>query len=211
MQNYYPVLLQLKNRLCVVVGGGKVAARKIHGLLECGADIRVVSRTLSPQLETLFESGRIEYQARDYGHEVLDGAFLVVAATDSPEVNRLVAAHCSDRNIPVNVVDAPELGSFILPAAFRRGPLTVAVSTAGSSPGLARKISRDLESLLDEAYGELLEILADTRRRVLEDIADADRRRRVLTSLADEDLLAVLRAGGREALQERIDQIIGGF
>ncbi len=211
MQAYYPAFLKLDNRLCVVVGGGEVATRKTLALLECHAVVRVVSPLLSPRLAALADAGLIEYLEREYEAGALAGAFLAVAATGSKDVNQNVAAHCAEFNIPVNVVDAPELGSFIAPAAFRRGPLTVAVSTAGSAPAVARSIKRRLEEMLDESYGELLVILADTRRRVLNEVEDPHKRKEIFIALADEELLTVLRDGGKEALHTRIDQIIGGF
>ncbi len=188
-----------------------MATRKTLALLECHAVVRVISPRLSPRLTNLADAGLIEYMANEYEAGALAGAFLAVAATGSKDVNQNVAADCSALNIPVNVVDAPELGSFIAPAAFRRGPLTVAVSTAGSAPALAGSIKRQLEVLFDESYGELLAILADTRRRVQNEVAEPHRRKEIFIALADEELLTVLRDGGKEALHTRINQIIGGF
>ncbi|MBS4022145.1 MAG: bifunctional precorrin-2 dehydrogenase/sirohydrochlorin ferrochelatase [Dethiobacter sp.] len=210
MQTYYPAFLKLNNRLCVVVGGGKVAARKTQALLECGAVVRVVSPSLSPKLAELAVQGLIEHLAQAYTCEVLEGAFLVVAATDSAEVNTLVAKDCEVRNIPANIVNEPQLGSFIVPSTLRRGPLIVAVSTAGASPALARKVRLQLEDIFDESYGELLVILAEARSRVMSEIADAEVRRKIFSALAADDLPGILREQGREALCARINEIIGG-
>jgi precorrin-2 dehydrogenase/sirohydrochlorin ferrochelatase len=210
MDIYYPVFLQLKNKLCVVIGGGEVASRKVDSLLECHASVRVVAPAAVPPLRELAALGRVEYLSVPYTRATLDGAYLAVAATDNPAVNRTVAAHCREQRIPVNVVDAPELCDFILPATIRRGPLTLAVSTGGTAPAVARQIRRELEEKFDDAYGELLTVLGETRIRVLNDIADADRRKHIFTTLARDDLLTLLREKGRPALEDRINELIGG-
>ena len=113
METYYPVFLQLKNKLCVVIGGGEVASRKVASLLECHASVRVVAPQAVSRLQKLADLGRVEYLAAPYTRETLDGAFLAVAATDNPAINRTVATHCGEIRILVNVVDAPELCDFI--------------------------------------------------------------------------------------------------
>lgn len=210
MDIYYPVFLQLKNKLCVIIGGGVVASRKVDSLLECNASVRVVAPEMVPSLRELAALGRVEYLSAPYTRETIAGAFLAVAATDNPAVNRTVAAHCREQHIPVNVVDAPELCDFILPATIRRGPLTLAVSTGGTAPAVARQIRRELEEKFDDAYGELLTVLGETRLRVLKDIADAEQRKHIFTTLAQDDLLTLLRDKGRSALEDRINELIGG-
>jgi precorrin-2 dehydrogenase/sirohydrochlorin ferrochelatase len=205
---YYPVFLQLKNKLCVVIGGGDVAARKTASLIEAGATVRVVSPQLSPELEELVAAGRLEAIRVPYTKESVAGAFLVISATSDPQVNRQVANHCQESGILVNVVDAPMLCDFIVPASFKRGPLTVAVSTGGSLPAMARKIRRKLELDFDEAYGELLTALGQARTRVLRDVPDPKVRKEIFTALAADDLLTTLRQEGRSALEEKITQII---
>ena len=206
--NYYPIFLQLNNKLCVVIGGGDVATRKVTALLESNATVRVISPQLSPELEALSDAGRIEACRHAYTADSLSGAYLVIAATSSPAVNRQAAAHCGANNIPINVVDAPELCDFIVPATVKRGPLTIAVSTGGNLPAMARQIRQKLESEFDEAYGELLTALGEARTRVLRDIDDPIRRKQIFTTLANADLLTTLRQQGRTALELKIEQII---
>ncbi|MCL4462906.1 MAG: bifunctional precorrin-2 dehydrogenase/sirohydrochlorin ferrochelatase [Firmicutes bacterium] len=208
MTNYYPVFLALQGKLCLVVGGGDVAARKVASLLECGAAVRVVSPTLLPELETLTEQGKIAVDRRPYAPDDICGASLVIAATNQPAVNRLVALHCQQRKIPVNVVDAPELCDFLVPATIRRGPLTIAVSTGGTLPSMARKIRRKLEEDFDQNYGLLLAALGSARSRVLEEIADSGRRKRIFSALAAADLLSVVEAEGVAALEKEIERLI---
>ncbi len=211
MEKYYPAFLNIAGKLCVVVGGGAVAVRKVDALLDCGAVVRVVSPKLLPKLQALARTGRLEHLPREYSEDVLAGAFLVIAAASPAEVNRRVAIHCAEKGIPVNVVDAPHLGSFIVPAKIARGPLTLAISTGGAAPALARRLCRQLEEVFDETYGVWLEELAAARARVLTEVADQKRRKAILTALSDEKLLSLLRREGRESLQKSIDQIIGGY
>lgn len=211
MQDYYPAFFRLNGRTCVVVGGGQVAARKVASFLACGAAVRVVDTVLSPALQDLARDGRVEHIVSTFSEDVLEGAYLAVAATSSPEVNRRVAAECTARGIPVNVVDAPGISDFIVPATVRRGALTIAVSTGGSSPALAAGIRRQLEEQFDQAYAELLEALGAARSRVLAEVDDPDRRRAILTTLAEDTalFLEILREGGSSALAARLDSIIG--
>jgi precorrin-2 dehydrogenase/sirohydrochlorin ferrochelatase len=209
-KNYYPVFLQLKNKLSLVVGGGAVAARKVASLLECAAVVRVVSPDISPELEELAQYGHIEVRRRSFEQADIEGASLVIAATNNGEVNRNIAYYCGERNIPVNVVDAPELSNFIVPATIRRGPLTIAVSTGGTMPAIARKIRQSLEGQFDEAYGQLLETLGEVRAQVLRDVPDPQRRKRIFTAFATEDLLSILNKDGHQALQKMIAEIIEG-
>ncbi|MBS3947570.1 MAG: bifunctional precorrin-2 dehydrogenase/sirohydrochlorin ferrochelatase [Dethiobacter sp.] len=208
MTNYYPVFLALQGKLCLVVGGGDVAARKVASLLECAAAVRVVSPTLLPELETLASEGQITVFRRPFASADTDGASLVIAATNQPAVNRLVALDCRQRKIPVNVVDAPELCDFLVPATIRRGPLTIAVSTGGTLPAMARKIRRKLEEDFDQSYGLLLVALGSARSRVLDKIADSGRRKRIFSALAAADLLSVIQAEGVAALEEEIERLI---
>ncbi len=208
MINYYPVFLALQGKSCLVVGGGDVASRKVVSLLECGAAVRVVSPTLSPELVALANAGQISAFCRPFETDDTADASLVIAATNQLAVNRLVALHCRQEKIPVNVVDAPELCDFLVPATIRRGPLTIAVSTGGTLPAMARKIRRKLEEDFDENYGLLLAALGSARSRVLAEIADPGRRKRVFSVLAAADLLSVIEDEGIAGLEEEINRLI---
>lgn len=207
-KTFYPIFLQLKNKICVVVGGGDVAARKVTALLECGAVVRVVSPDLLPELAARAASNLIQVSRLPFNEESLTDAFIVIAATNNRLVNRQVAEYCRDRGILVNVVDAPDLCDFIVPATVRRGPLTLAVSTGGKLPAMARKIRIKLEEDFDEAYGELLTALGEARTQVLTEVTDSARRKRIFTTFAKEDLLSIIHKGGHAALEIRIQEII---
>ena len=165
---YYPLMLNLQGKKCVVVGGGHVALRKVKMLLDCGADVTVVSQKPHLGMAKLFEKKAIRLIHRDYEVGDLMDAALAVASTDVREINRTVAHEAKRLGILVNVVDDPRLSSFILPSFFRRGNLTIAVSSAGTSPALARKIRSNLEKSLGKEYTTLLLLISEVRSALKE-------------------------------------------
>jgi precorrin-2 dehydrogenase / sirohydrochlorin ferrochelatase len=163
---YYPVLLDLAGRRCVMVGGGIIAGRRVDGLLTAGARVTVISPRLTRTLAALAAEGRIDHEAREYRDGDLDGADLAFVATDAGEVNAAVAREARARGVWINAADDPARCTFILPALVRRGDLTVAVATGGSSPALARAIREELETYLTDDYATLAAIAAEARRQV---------------------------------------------
>jgi uroporphyrin-III C-methyltransferase/precorrin-2 dehydrogenase/sirohydrochlorin ferrochelatase len=161
-----PIFLDVRDRLCVVVGGGEVATRKVALLREVGARVKVVSPRLTAELAERVSSGAVEARAGAFRQEDLDGAHLVVSATDDPAVNAEVSRLARDRRIPVNVVDQPELCTFVVPSIINRSPVVAAVSTGGAAPVLARLIRARLETLIPAAFGRLAAVAADFRGRV---------------------------------------------
>ncbi len=153
--DYLPIFVDLRDRLVVVVGGGVVAARKIEHLLKAHARVRVVSPELTEELAVFRDAQRLEHRARPFAPEELDGAQLVVAATDEEAVNEAVSQAARSRGIWVNVVDDAKRSLFIFPAIVDRSPLIVAIGTEGSSPTLARRVRTQIEALLPERLGEL--------------------------------------------------------
>ncbi|RKO67083.1 precorrin-2 dehydrogenase/sirohydrochlorin ferrochelatase family protein [Desulfofundulus salinus] len=204
MPKCYPVSLILSQRLCLVVGGGSVAERKVLSLLACGAKVKVVSPTLTPPLRGLVEKGEISYRQGEYETADLAGVFLVIAATDRDEINRRVAAEAMARNMLVNVVDDPPHGNFYVPAVVRRGSLQIAISTDGKSPLLARKIKEELEKRYGPEYGLLVNLLGELRHDILENIADPRKRRDLLTAILDDQVLQLLARGELEQAKERV-------
>ena len=163
----YPLFALIEDRPCLVVGGGAVGERKVLDLMAAGARVTVVSRELTPDLATLAAQGKIRFIQGDFAASHLDGMTLVVGATDDQEVNRQVSAAAQARGLFVNIVDAPELCTFIVPAQVRRGPLTLAISTGGASPALARKVREELEQQFGPDYGRYLRVLQAVREQVL--------------------------------------------
>ncbi|MCU7827949.1 MAG: siroheme synthase CysG [Candidatus Thiodiazotropha sp. (ex Myrtea sp. 'scaly one' KF741663)] len=175
--DFFPIFLDVKNKPCLVVGGGSVAERKTASLLKSGADVALVAPELTHNLTTWRDMGQLTHQVREFSAQDLDGCHLVIAATDQPAVNRLISELANQQRIPVNVVDQPELCSFILPSVIDRSPVVAAVSTGGASPVLARLIRTRLESMIPAGYGRLAELCNRFRQRVKETFAKpADRR-----------------------------------
>ena len=188
MPDYYPVFLNLRGRRVVVVGGGQVALRKVRGLMECGAVVTVIAPDAVPALEDLAQKGRIELVRREYQSGDLHGASLVVASTDRREVNAQVSAEAAEEGIFVNVVDDPELCSFIMPSVLSRGDLVVAVSTGGRSPLLARLVRDLLADVIGPEYGEMAALMGrlrpEVRRAAATEAERAEIWQRVLASPA---------------------------
>jgi precorrin-2 dehydrogenase / sirohydrochlorin ferrochelatase len=163
----YPAFLSLQGKVCAVVGGGSVATRKVRSLLATGANIVVISPLLHANLQEMLSRSLIRSIPANYAAEHLDGAQLVFAATNDSEVNRRVAQDAHTRGLWVNVADNPALSDFYVPATIRRGDLTLAISTGGTSPAFARYVREQLEQTLSEALGQALEMIAQARSLIL--------------------------------------------
>jgi precorrin-2 dehydrogenase / sirohydrochlorin ferrochelatase len=161
---FYIACLKLSGRRCLVVGGGDIGLEKVEGLLACGGDVTLIAPVAHPELEDLAREGSIEWQRREYaGADDLEGVFMAIAATDDTDVNIRVFDDAEKRAMLVNVVDVPPLCNFILPAIVRTGPLAIAISTAGASPALAKRMKRQISELFGEEYARLAVILNDAR------------------------------------------------
>lgn len=201
---YYFITLDLQEKLCLVVGGGLVAERKVNSLLACGAVVRVVSPDLTPGLRAMVASGGIIYRQGRYRPPDLEGVFLVISAAGDENVNRQVAEDCSKRNLPVNVVDDPGKCSFLVPAVVRQGALAIAVSTGGKSPLLARKIREELALTYGPQYGEFLDMVADLRQEVIRHISDDQKKKIILEQMVSDEILADLKRCRMDLVKERV-------
>ena len=203
----YPIMLDLEARPCLVVGGGPVAGRKIEGLLEAKARVTVVSPALAPSVLALAREGRLRWWPREYVDGDLVGFALVLVATDDRSVNRQVAAEARERSVWVNCADDPERCDFILPAVFRRGALTVAVSTGGVSPTMARLVREELEARLPADAAPLTDVMGSVRRSLREDgiSLDAERWRQAL----DGELRRLAAAGRTAEARARLKERLG--
>lgn len=200
---YYPVFLDLTGRLAVVVGGGAVAERKIATLLEYGPRVRVISPEVTPAVEEMAESGAIELERRGYVRGDLEGAFIVVCATSSEEVNRAVHAEAEERGSIVNVVDVPDLCSFIVPSIVRRGTLSVAISTGGAAPTVAKKLRKHVQEHLGPEWEAYVRLLGEVRVLVMERVPGGEEDRKpIFEALAASDLLERIRAGELPTAEE---------
>lgn len=195
----YPVVLELRDRAVLVVGGGSVAERKVDGLLGVGARPTVVSPALSARLHSWAHEGRVRWIARSYRHGDAAGHALVFVATDNGTVNAEVAAEARERGTWVNAADDPPHCDFTLPSVLRRGELTVAVATGGTSPSLARAIREELESHFTDDYRVLADVAGEVRREAGARFS-GDAWRRAL----DGELLRLIATGRREAAKTRL-------
>jgi precorrin-2 dehydrogenase/sirohydrochlorin ferrochelatase len=165
---YYPMFLNIQGKKCVVVGGGQVAHRKVKMFLDAGANVFVISPNPHPEIKKLSKQKAIHLIQRDYKTGDLKAAVITLACTDVKEVNRKVADEAKRAEVLVNVADDPERSDFISPSLFKRGNLTVAVSTAGVSPALAKKIRTKLEKSFGEEYASLLSLIGEIRSTLKE-------------------------------------------
>lgn len=211
MTNLYPVYMNIENLLCLVVGGGKVAERKIGSLLEAEAKVKVVSPKVTPMIREWALRGKLELLKRDYQTSDLSGAYLVFAATNNNEVNHMVAEDSKNRNLIVNIADAPKDSSFFVPSVIRRGKLTIAVSTSGASPLLAARIRRQLELQFGQEYQEFLDILTDIRQEVLANVQDIEQRKKIFRDLVNSDILDLLKQKKYDQVKERIKNAYCGY
>jgi precorrin-2 dehydrogenase/sirohydrochlorin ferrochelatase len=206
---YYPIFLDLKAHPCLVVGGGAVAERKVESLLRAQGQVTVISPTLTPKLRSWATEQMITAHERSYRPGDLNGFSLVFAATDDEDVHQQIAEEARAAGVFLNVVDRPALCSFIVPALVTRGDLTVAVSTAGASPALAKKIRQTLEKTFGQEYALALQLLARVRERLAGSRLSAEERQRLFTALVDSPLLDYLRERQTAQLNALLQQTIG--
>jgi len=189
----------MQARQTVVVGGGHVAARKVESLLEAEAQVKVISPVLVPELELLMESGDITALKRSYQEGDLEDAFLVIAATDDNTVNQAIWAEATKQGCLINVVDDPEHSTFILPAVMQRGEMSIAITTGGGSPALARRLRERLENIIGPEYGKLTEVMAELRPELLASFAPGNARLQAALRIVDSNILSVIQEQGMDA------------
>ncbi len=201
---YYPIMMDLTDKPCLVVGGGKVALRKVKSLLEAGARVTLISPEIDKELA---ESG-IEILQRSFEPGDTLAFKLVFAATDSRELNARISEEAAGAGIPVNVVDDPELCSFIVPAVVRRSDLVISVSTGGKSPALAKKIRKELEEIYGREYSILVDLLGEIRELVKEKYDTQNDRERVFNKLLESGIDELLKQGKEREAREKAFQCI---
>src|SRR5688500_550558 len=204
---FYIACLKLSGRRCVVVGGGEIGLEKTEGLLACDADVTLISPDAVDELRALAAEGSIAWEQRDYaGPEDLEGVFMVIACTDDTDININVFDDAERRAMLVNIVDVPPLCNFILPAIVRTGPLAIAISTAGASPALAKRMKREVSELFGEEYARLAIMLNDVRGWAKGTLPTYQDRKEVFEGSVngDPDPIALLRASDDRALLDLI-------
>ena len=199
---YYPLFADLNGRHCVVVGGGAVAQRKVTTLLRYGADITLISPTATPRLRAYASAGKIRFTARTFRPSDLHGAWLVYASTDDQRINELVYRTATRRRIFTNVVDQKPLCSFIAPSIFRRGPLSIAVSTGGASPSIAKHVRRELERTIGAEYVPMLQLLRSLRGVAKQRLPHYHDRKRYFEQVVNGRVFALTRAGRHDQAKQ---------
>ncbi len=200
----YPLFLLLKGKRALLVGGGAVAFRKARVLWESGCDLAVVSKRFTDPFRMWLQARTVPWEERPYADGEAASFFLVVSATDDPAVNRQVYEDACRAERLVNVVDQPHLCNFFVPSVVRRGDLQVAVSTSGDCPALSRRIRQELESLLPERYGALLEKLTAVRIELKKRLPTPDQRKKALEELLATEAIPRFLQGEDAPLEEEI-------
>lgn len=205
----YPVCLQLKDKLCVVVGGGGVAERKVREILAQQGRVRLVSPELSPGLQIMASEDRVVWHRKEYESDDLGGAFLVFAATSSPAVQKCIQRDAEGANQLINIADNPEGSSFHVPASIHRGDLTLAISTNGKSPAMSAMLRKRLESEIGEEYGVLLSLVAAIRSQVLARAGRQQQKRILFQKILHQDIISWIKTGQWELVEEHINNVLG--
>jgi len=208
---YYPVNLDVRDKKCLVVGGGEVGARKAETLSACGADVTVLSPVFSERCRRLEPEG-VRLSGKRYAREDLDGAFLVFAATDDSGINRAVKQDADEQNILCSIADWPDGSGFTLPAAVTRGDLLLTVSTGGKSPAVAKRIRRALEKEFGPEYETLLTLMGRIREKLLQQKRDPAAHKQQFNALLDSGLLDLIGKEDKTAIDRLLKTILGdGF
>ncbi|MGD2096019.1 MAG: bifunctional precorrin-2 dehydrogenase/sirohydrochlorin ferrochelatase [Desulfobacterales bacterium] len=209
---YYPINLDIKNRNCLVVGGGGVGTRKVITLLDCGARVTVVSPDPAPRLKKLAEKGSIQLKERSYRSDDLHQMFLVIGATDDENLNRQISKDAERINILCNIADRPEVCNFILPAIVRRGDLAITISTSGKSPALAKRLRLELETQFGEEYADFLRLMGAIRDTLLGQAHEPEAHKALFNQLIDKDLIGLIKAKNSKDINALLHEVLGeGF
>jgi precorrin-2 dehydrogenase / sirohydrochlorin ferrochelatase len=205
---FYMAAIKLKGRRCLVIGGGDVGLEKIEGLLLCDADVELIAPEAISELSALAAEGSIRWEQREFQDGDLDGAFMAIAATNDTDVNVSVYEGAERRAMLVNVVDVPPLCNFILPAIVRTGPLAIAISTAGASPALAKRMKREIAETYGEPYARLAVILNDHRGWAKGTLPTYQDRKEFFEGIVngDPDPIDLINDGREDEVQRLIEQ-----
>lgn len=205
---YYPINLNIEGKRCLVIGGGKVAFRKVKALLKTGAIVKVVSPQFIPQFRKL---KNLILVRRTFHIKDIQNIFLVIIATNDSKFNQKISELSKTKSILVNVVDAPKLCNFIVPSVIRRGDLTISISTAGYSPALSKEIREELEKIYPKYFGNFVRALHNARKRILEKVSDSAMRKKLLRKITNHNVINILRKKGIKTAISNIEKIMGSI
>jgi len=209
---YYPIFLDLNNQNVIVVGGGEVAERKIKNLLIYGCTIYISSPHLTPHLQQLVAAKKIYHIPDESLDTYIDTGFMVIAATDDAEVNSKIASQAKKHGLLINTVDQPKDCNFIMPSIVKRGNLQIAISTAGKSPALAKKIRKELQNTFPPEYDLLTELLGIIRTKLLSQNQSSSKNKVIFQQLVEVNLLEMITHKNWDGIQTTLQSILGeGF
>lgn len=209
---YYPIYLDIKDKHCLVIGGGSVGTRKVRTLLDYGAQVTVVSPKLSETLHALAAEGAIAWRKRIYETTDLMDVFLVFGATDDDRLNQQIHADAEAKNLLCNIADRPAVCNFILPSIVRRGDLSIAISTSGKSPAFAKRVRKELEKQFGEEYGTFLDLMGKIRRKLLSQAHEPEAHKHLFEQLIDGGLLDLLKEADENNIDRLLQKVLGeGF
>lgn len=205
---YYPIFANLDGRHCLVVGAGGVGMRKTRSLVDSGASRVTVIDTCEPDADGLFELPQVEFHCREFRETDLDGVFLAIACTSNNEVNERIGELCATRNMLCNIADQPDMGSFIVPATVNRGDLTVAISTSGQSPAMAKRIRQELQESFGDEYGQVLALMGRIRPLMLALELETKENTAVFRALVNSGLLEALKCRDLDSTTEILKELL---
>lgn len=206
---YYPAYLDVKERWCLVVGGGQVGTRKVSTLLECGAKVKVISPKVTDQLARLAEQGCIDLVQRDYHSKDLDQVFLVIGATDDQALNRKIHKDAEAAQKLCNIADQPALCNFVLPSIINQGDLSIAISTAGKSPAFAKHLRRRLQAQFGAEYGHMLDLMGNIRKRLLAEAHAPEEHKPLFEQLIQNGLLDMIKEMDHQGINALLKEVLG--
>ena len=204
----YPIFLQLEDKIALVVGGGRVAQRKVETLLKCGAVIHIISRVLTDKLKELIDSNKVRLLGEEMRDEFLDDVFIVIAATDDKELNSRVSEIARNRGLLVNAVDQPADCNFIVPSIVRKGDLTIAISTSGKSPALAKKIRKEIDGQFGNEYESFLNLMGTLRKEILEMCLSQEENSRIFHKIVDGGIIEAIARNDLAKVESSLGSIL---
>jgi len=209
MMKYYPIYLDIKNRNCLVVGGGSVGTRKVLTLLACGANVTVISTAATEKLHQLSNNGMINLEERYFKATDLDDRFLVIGATDNQELNFKIHAEAERCGLLCNIADRPKACNFILPSVVSRGDLIIAISTSGKSPAFAKKLRKHLEKEFGDEYAEFLNLMGAIRKKLLSQDHEPEAHKPLFEQLIERDLVQMIKEGDTGRINALLHDALG--
>ncbi len=204
---FYPINLDVENKKCIVVGGGKVALRKISDLVKAGANVEVISPEVCAEISELVETGKINLVREKYSPEKISGGLILIAATDNPEVNRQIAEDGRRKKFLVNVVNGAE-SDFFVPSKILREDFQLTISTGGNSPAFSRFVRLMLEKEFDSNFGECLKIISRYREKLKKKFPDTEERKNFWREFLTPEIWQFIKAGDFKKLEELLQAVV---